>query len=240
MSYVVAEVPASQLPPKVYRVSLSPQASRGAVGSSWDLAGGAVSFCPQAANCEPGSTLRGDGWIGICDGSSGGIFSFHPLRMSQALAGSAVKRAGDHGDLHHEPEDGHAGVEVRGGEEQVVGDGHPGKHADLKERDGDGVGAGGGDDAFAEGEAAHGHDGEVLEDDSEDVGEGEIEDQFGSECAGEGDAEGGNDGFRDEVADAAAGAAVEDGEAVLEEGGGIVLVAVPSRLSSRATWASCR
>ena len=37
VSYVVAEVPASQLPPHVYRVSLSSQ-SPGAVGSSWDLA----------------------------------------------------------------------------------------------------------------------------------------------------------------------------------------------------------
>ncbi|MGC2582055.1 MAG: hypothetical protein WA399_08150 [Acidobacteriaceae bacterium] len=38
VSYVVAEVRASQLPPKVYRVTLSPEASSsGAVSTSWDL-----------------------------------------------------------------------------------------------------------------------------------------------------------------------------------------------------------
>ncbi|MGA7523165.1 MAG: hypothetical protein WBW84_11965 [Acidobacteriaceae bacterium] len=38
VSYVVAEVPASQLASKEYRVTLSPQSSTdGAVGSSWDL-----------------------------------------------------------------------------------------------------------------------------------------------------------------------------------------------------------
>lgn len=38
VSYVVAEVPASQLPPKMYQITLSPQsASSGAVPSSWDL-----------------------------------------------------------------------------------------------------------------------------------------------------------------------------------------------------------
>ena len=37
VSYVVAEVRTSQLPPKTYRVTLSPESSAGAVATTWDL-----------------------------------------------------------------------------------------------------------------------------------------------------------------------------------------------------------
>src|SRR5581483_6296823 len=91
------------------------------------------------------------------------------------------RKAADHGDLHHEPVTRIEGVEMRMRKEQEKGEGHPGIHADLEGENRERVGFYGCGQPLTKGQVAHWLNREILKDDTEGPGCGEVDYVFGPE-----------------------------------------------------------
>ncbi len=99
-----------------------------------------------------------------------------------------------------------------------INESHPRIHSDLECGDGQGVGFDGGNQPVNKREIAHGRDGEVLEDDSEQPGRGEIKDEAGPDLLSEKrQAQRKNRKFGDDVGQGAASTAMKRGDGDLDQ-----------------------
>jgi hypothetical protein len=86
-----------------------------------------------------------------------------------------------HPDLHHEPVGSLVGPEMGVGEQDEDDKRHPPEQPNLECDQREGVGLDGTREGLARSEPAHRLDGEVLEKDTEQIGENEVEDVLGPE-----------------------------------------------------------